>query len=358
MAEEKDNDDKTEEASPERREEFRERGDIATSREITSVFILAAITIFFSIYLQYFTDDILRYMAGMFQSFRPRDYSIEYFIQVMKEMWLKCISLILPFFLVTTAAAMGITFFQTRMNWSWKKLEPNFSRMNPISGLTRMVGTQALVELLKGIAKMLAVGLVAYLILRSEWKVVPGLLTYPMARIWSYWGEITKQLFLSVAGLLLLIGGLDYLYNFISLERKMRMTKQEVKEEYKKRELDPHVKGKIKQMQRDIAMAKAVKAVGSATVVVTNPEHFAVALQYELGMQAPIVLAKGKDFLAQRMKEVAKDKDIPIVENKPLARTLYKMVEVGQQIPESLYKAVSEVIRYVFLLKGKPLTRR
>jgi flagellar biosynthesis protein FlhB len=166
------------------------------------------------------------------------------------------------------------------------------------------------------------------------------------------------MLFLSVAALLLLVGGLDFIYNYVQLERQMKMTKEEVKEEFKKREVDPQVKSKMKRMQRDMSNAKTVQAVTQATVVITNPEHFAVALQYELGMRAPTVLAKGQDHLAQAMKEAAREHEIPIVENKPLARTLYKMVEVGQEIPESLYRAVSEVIRYVFLLKGKPLSKQ
>ncbi|MFW7381831.1 MAG: EscU/YscU/HrcU family type III secretion system export apparatus switch protein [Oligoflexus sp.] len=357
MAEDKENLDRTEEASPERREEFRERGEIAVSKEITSVFILAAATLFFAFYLRYFVADLMRYMTIVFQNLGSHDYTIHYFEAVMKEMWFKSLLLVGPFFVVTAVVATAVTFFQTRINWSWKKMEPNFGRMNPLKGVVRMVSAQALMELFKSIAKMLAVSLMTFLILRSEWHVVPGLLSYSVPRILKYWGEITNLLFLSVAGLLLLVGGLDYLFNFVTLERRMKMTKQEVKEEFKKREVDPHVKSKIKQMQREIAMSKAVQAVSKATVVITNPEHYAIAIQYELGMQAPIVLAKGTDFLAQRMKEVAKEKDVPIVENKPLARTLYKMVKEGQQIPESLYRAVSEVIRYVFLLKGKPLTR-
>src|SRR5262249_8882450 len=128
--------------------------------------------------------------------------------------------------------------------------------------------------------------------------------------------------------------------------------------EYKKRELDPHVKARIKRMQREISNAKTISATRTATAVITNPTHFAVAISYELGMNAPIVVAKGRDLLAQEMKKIAKETDIPIIENKPLARTLYKICKVGQEIPESLYKAVSEVIRYVFLLKGKKLSRK
>ena len=220
-----------------------------------------------------------------------------------------------------------------------------------------MFSGQAVVELLKGIGKMGSVGVVSYLILYSEWTKVPGLMQYSIEKTWVYWADITKMLFWAVSGMLLLVAGFDYIYNFVTLEKKLKMTKQEVKEEFKKREVDPHVKAKIKRMQRDIAMSKAIQSTQEATAVITNPTHFAIAIKYELGMKAPIVIAKGKDMIAKRMKEVAKEYDVPIVENKPLARTLYKLVKEGQEIPESLYKAVSEIIRYVFLMKGKKLSR-
>lgn len=358
MAEEdNENQDRTEEATPERREEFRERGDIANSKEITSVFLLASITGFGLLYAGYFIESLLRYMSHVFENLSYQDFTEEFAARTIADMWITILKAITPFFAVTTIVALFITFFQTRLNWSWKKLQPNFGVLNPLKGLVRMVGPNALMELFKGIAKMLAVGLVSFLILRSEWMVVPGLLTYSLPRIWSYWADITQSLFIAVASLLVLVAGLDYLYAFISLERKMKMTKKEVKEEFKKREVDPQVKNKMKQMQREFSMAKTIQAMSDATVIVTNPEHFAVALKYELGMFAPVVIAKGKDFVAQKMKEVAREKDIPIVENKPLARTLFKLVEVGEIIPESLFRAVSEVIRYVFLLKGRSLSR-
>ena len=173
-----------------------------------------------------------------------------------------------------------------------------------------------------------------------------------MEKAWGYWGEITRNLFWAVSALLLVIGAGDYSYNLFTLEKKMKMTKQEAKEEQKKYEGDPHVKARIKRMQREMVMSKMVKATRDATVLVTNPTHYAVALKYELGMRAPVVVAKGIDFNALRLREVAAEADVPIVENKPLARTLYKIGDVGEEIPAALYQAVSEVVKYVFKLKG------
>ncbi len=349
--------DRTEEATPERREEFRERGQVAVSKEITSVFVLAAVTVFLYFYTRVFVENFLEYMTFTFENL-DQVKTLTNLRNHLSQVWYQLLWLIAPFFLVSATTALFFTLIQTRFNFSWKKLAPNFKQLNPLSGLQRMVNTQAAMELLKSIGKMSIVGVVSYLILRSEWVKVPGLMLYSIEETWFYWGKITYQLFLAVAALMVLVGALDFIYNFTRLETQMKMTKQEVKEEFKKREVDPQVKAKIKRMQRDMAMAKAIQAVPKATVVITNPEHFAIALFYELGMGAPIVVAKGQDFLAQRMKEIAYENDVPIIENKPLARTLYKMVEVGQEIPEALYRAVSEVIRYVFLMKGRPISRR
>lgn len=358
MAESEDGQDKSEEATPERREEFREKGQIALSKEVSSVFVLAAVIGLFLWYIDFLVYRIEHFMIAHFQhldtSLLTEKTIGRYFISIGREL----IIMISPVFVATTVASVFVTFLQTQFNWSWKKLEPDFSRMNPLKGLQKLLGMEAVVELLKSVGKTLIVGGVAYAVLHGEWIKVPGLLKMPYTQSFGYWALITKQMIWAVLGLLLFLAAADFLYHFLTMEKQMKMTMQEVKEEYKKRELDPHVKGKMKRMQREMSMAKTVQATRSATVVITNPSHFAVALKYELGMSAPTIVAKGQDFIAKQMKEAAKEADIPIIENKPLARTLFKMCKVGQEIPESLYKAVSEVIRYVFLLKGRKLNRR
>jgi flagellar biosynthetic protein FlhB len=182
-------------------------------------------------------------------------------------------------------------------------------------------------------------------------------MNYTVPAAWAYWAEITKSLFWAVAGLMLLVAGIDYLYNFISFERRIKMTKQEVKDEFKRREVDPHLKARMRRMQRDMVMRRTLEKTKEATVLITNPTHFSIALKYELGMGAPILLAKGIDFLALEMRKVAKENKIPIIENRPLARELYATVEEGEEIPDKLYKVVAEIIRYVFKLKNKPMVR-
>ncbi|MGE0171787.1 MAG: flagellar biosynthesis protein FlhB [Oligoflexales bacterium] len=351
-----DNADRSEEATPERRDEFRERGQIAFSRELTSVFALMAAVVFLSSYAGTYFNTLKHSLRNGFQNFYKISINTpEDLIHFTQNAAFDLLRMIAPVCLVVAAVASFTTLLQTQFNWSWEKLKPDFSKLNPIAGLANMFNTQALVNLLKGIGKMAAVTIVAYLILYSEWIKMPSLINYSSERAWAYWADITKNLFYGVSALLFVIAGGDYLFNFLTFEKQMKMTKQEVKEEYKRREVDPHVKAKIKKMQKDFSFAKVVKATAKATVIVTNPTHFAVALQYEMGMAAPVVVAKGQDFLALEMRRIANENSIPIVENPPLARTLFKLVDIGGLIPESLYKAVSEVIKYVFKLKGMSL---
>lgn len=349
--------DKTEEATPERREEFRERGQVVVSRELSSTFVLAAAAIFTSLITPTLMNDLSRLLTTNFEQITTKRIDEANFLPFIWTIWKDSLFVILPFFAVTFLVSSGTTFAQTRLNWSWQRLKPDFSRLDPLAGLKRMVSLQAVVELCKSLAKMATVGLVTWLILRGEWVKVPELMSYPMLSTWKYWGQITEQLFWAVAGLLLLVAGADYFYNWITHERQIKMTKQEVKEEYKRRESDPMVKARLRRMQRDLLTRKTLKKTKEATVLVTNPTHFSIALKYELGMPAPIVIAKGVDFLALRMREVAKEEKIPIIENRPLARELYATVKEGQEIPDRLYKVVAEIIRYVFKLKGRSLSR-
>ena len=350
--------DRTEEATPERRDEFRERGQVVMSRELTSVFVLVACVIMLGAGTPAYLKALSKLMVASFESLATRRIDASNIIAFSNDNWLMLLKLIVPFFLVTSAVAISLTLAQTRLNWSWERLTPDFSRLEPFSGIARIFTFQTVLELLKSIAKMVAVATVAYLILRSEWVRVPELMNYPMNSTWIYWGGITKMLFWSVAGFLLIIAGIDYLWNFFSIERKMRMTKQEVKEDFKRREVDQNVKAKMRRMQRDFAARKTIAVTKTATVLITNPTHYAIALRYEMGDRAPILVAKGIDFLALNMREAAKESQIPIIENRPLARELYATVKEGEEIPDKFYKTVAEIIRYVFRLKGRSIPKK
>lgn len=353
MADEAGADDKTEEATPERREEFRERGQLVVSKDLTSVLILGASIIVFSMFTPLLVKTLERVLVTRFENMATLRVNQENIIEFAVAAWKDMLIIIIPIMMVPFIISTAATFAQTRLNWSWQRVKPDFSRLNILEGLKRVANVAAFVEVGKSVAKMLVVGTVTYLILFSEWVKVPELMNYPIISTWSYWGGITKQLFWAVAGLLMLVAGFDYFYSFMSSERRMRMTKQEVKEEYKKREVDPHVKNRMRRMQREAAQKKVVEKTKTATVLITNPTHYSIALRYEIGDAAPTVVAKGIDFLALKMREVAKEEKIPIIENRPLARALYAQVEEGEIIPDKFYKAVAEIIRYVFKLKGR-----
>ncbi|MCX6108754.1 MAG: EscU/YscU/HrcU family type III secretion system export apparatus switch protein [Proteobacteria bacterium] len=348
-------DDRTEDATAERREDFRDRGQIALSKEFTSVAILSSCVVAFTSGAPGFLKHLQRLFITHFEQIAVVRIDTNNIMSFLGDTWVDILKLCLPIFLVTMVAASVVTLAQTRLSWSWERVAPDFSRLEPFSGIVRMFSTQAWVEVLKSFAKLCAVATVAYLILRSEWIKVPELMAYPMRSTWVYWGGITKLLFWSVAGFLLIISGVDYFWNFVSLEKQMRMTKQEVKEDFKNREGDQRTKGKMRNMMRELGSKKIVAKTKTATVLITNPTHYSIALRYNPGDKVPILVAKGMDFIALRMREIARDEKIPIVENVPLARELYATVKEGQEIPDTLYKVVAEIIRYVFALKGKKI---
>lgn len=351
-------DDRTEEATQERREDFRERGQIAVSREVTAVFILLACTAV--LYYGGFAGfkSLAELMIESFQGARSFRVSPKNIVPYLGNMWSAGLKVALPVCLAAASIATLVTLIQTQFNWSWQRLAPNFQKMNPISGMARLVGLDSAAELTKSTAKMTAIALVAFAVIRNELQTAPGLMMTPITTTWSHWAQVTSRMAWAVGGIMAFIAAADFLYNWFRLEQQMKMTKQEVKEEVKRRETDPLLKGRQKRMQREIANRKVVEKTKKATVLITNPTHYSIALQYEIGMPAPIVLAKGVDHLALKMREVAKDNDIPIVENRPLARAIYAEVDEDQEIPEAMYKAVSEIIRYVFKLKGKSTKKR
>lgn len=359
MAEnETDQEDKTEDASAERREEFREQGNVANSHDLSQVAGLAAVALFITWYSPQIIKTSERLFVKNFQATETFRVSEKNIINYLGQTWIDILYMIIPVFFVAAVATSLATLLQTQFNWSWKKLEPNWEKLNPFPGIARLVSKDTIVGIIKTIAKLGAVSIIAWLVLAGEWKHVPSLLNANFIRTWSYWTDITIQMMWGVIGLMLFVGAGDFIYNFVGLENKMKMSKEEVKEEVKQRETDPHVKAKLRRMAREIATRKAVENTKRATVVITNPTHYSIAIQYEVGMPAPVVLAKGVDFLALKMREIAKEADIPIVENKPLARAIYAAVKEGDEIPVNMYQAVSEIIKFVFKLKGIKVNKK
>ncbi|MEE9240565.1 MAG: EscU/YscU/HrcU family type III secretion system export apparatus switch protein, partial [bacterium] len=225
---------------------------------------------------------------------------------------------------------------------------------NPLEGAKRLVGKQGWMDLFKSIAKIILVGLVGYITILDAWVYLPHFSQMGASAFLGEFMDIGLKIAIRCATVLVFIAGIDYAFQRYSYEQSIKMTKDEVKQEYKQREGDPLVKSRVRQVQREISRKRMMSSVPKADVVITNPIHFAVAIQYDREkMEAPILVAKGRGFIAQKVREIAKEHDIPVVENKPLARGLYKAVQVGQVIPEEFYKTVAEVLAYVYALKNK-----
>lgn len=358
MADETGNEDRTEDATPERREEFRERGQVAFSRDLASVISMACLIYVMFYWWKFAPKLVIEFTKKFWSSENNIRPSLENIGGLLSDASFIFLKITVPLFVVIGISYGFVVVGQTRFNFSWEKINFDAAKLNPISGFVKIFSMQSVVELLKSIGKLLVVGSVAYLVLVSEWKRIPVLMHLPFGVSWKYWGLITKDLFTAVIWLLLAISLFDYFYQYMTLEKQLKMTKEEVKQEYKQREVDPHVRNKIRRMQRENVSRNKVARTRKATVLVTNPTHYSIALKYEIGINAPILLAKGEDETALRMRLVAKEENIPIVENKKLARALYSQVEEGEEIPSKFYAAVAEVIRYVYRLTGKKIPQK
>ncbi|MDX1778625.1 MAG: EscU/YscU/HrcU family type III secretion system export apparatus switch protein, partial [Thermodesulfobacteriota bacterium] len=233
-------------------------------------------------------------------------------------------------------------------------IAPKFSKLDPLKGFARMFSKQALVELIKSIFKVIIVGCVTYFTVKGELEEIVPLMDKEIWSVMSYIGSVCFKILLRTSWVLIVLAIVDYVFQKWDFKQEAKMTKQEVKDEFKQREGDPLIKSRVRQAQREMAKKRMMEAVPKADVVITNPVHLAIALEYNTqNMSAPQLTAKGSRLVAERIKAIAQEHNIPIVENKPLAQALFKGVEIGQEIPTVFYKAVAEVLSYVYRLKNK-----
>jgi len=262
----------------------------------------------------------------------------------------------MPMFAVALIVGLVVNIVQVGWMVTTKPLKPKFSKLNPIKGFKKIISLTSLVNLVKSILKLLIIGTVVYSIIRNMMdNLLPHLLWMEAWESVLALGNVVINMGLAVGALMLFVAALDTAYTRWKHEKDLKMTKQEVKQEWKNQEGDPQVKGKIKQKMREASMRRMMQNVPQADVIITNPTHYAVALKYDLlgALTAPILVAKGVDYTAKRIRELGIEHDIHIVENPPLARAIYAQVEVDKEIPEELYVAVAEIMAYVFQLKGK-----
>lgn len=343
---------KTEQATPKRKEDAREKGQVAKSREVSSAAILISALIYFWFGATSLMDHFMALMKRYLMSTVTTTVSTDTVSSLMAGVVYDIFSLLLPMFLVAMVTAFLVNLLQAGFVFSFEPLSPKWSKIDPIKGLKRLFSLHAVVELLKNVLKILIIGLSLWLTMDAEWAVLPRLVSYRIPEIVAYVGKVSFKIVLSTCWILVVLAVLDFLYQRWEHNRSLKMTKQEVKEEYKQLEGDPLVKGRIRRIQREWARKRMMAAVPKADVVITNPTHYAIAIRYEQEtMAAPLVLAKGADYLAEKIKEIARIHHVPIIENKEVAQLLFKLTDVEEMIPETLYRAVAEILAYVYRIR-------
>jgi flagellar biosynthesis protein FlhB len=356
--EDQDESSKTEDPSQKKLEEARKRGQVAQSKEMSAWLMLLAATLVMTLS----APGMFSGLQDLFKTYLEQSAQIAYAPgavgRIMGETFSQVIIfLIVPFALLTVASFFG-PFAQVGFVISPEVLKPDFSKISIIKGFARLFSMKAIVEFLKGIVKLVAIGVVAYVLIEPYFGQIEHAINQPLIATLDEMKSLGLRMMVGILVLLFFVAVIDVLYQRWEFTKQMRMTKQEVKDEYKQTEGDPYIKGKLKQLRMEKARQRMMAAVPKADVVITNPTHFAVALKYDDGMDAPQVIAKGVDEVALRIREVAKEHKVEIVENPPLARSLYDLVEIDQSIPQELFKAVAEVISYVYKKQGKLKPRK
>jgi len=346
--------DKTEKATSKKRREAREKGQVAKSREIPSVAVL--LTGLSTLYLfgSFMYSHIRSLMQESFSMIARPSLGMTDFLVLNYDMVQRFIIIMAPVMIAVFLMAILTNVAQVGWLFTWEPLIPKPSKVSPIKGIGRLFSKHALVELFKSIAKLTLVGFVVYWTVKGEMARVVSLGDMEVSSIALYILRVILKIFLRVSIAMIFLAALDYAFQKWQFEQKLKMTKQEVKEELKQNEGDPLIKSRIRRVQQEMARRRMMQEVPKADVIVTNPVHLALALRYDSGvMNAPQVVAKGAGPLAEKIKALAKEHHIPIVEDKELARKLYEVVEIGGEIPSAFYHAVAEVLSYVYRIKGK-----
>jgi flagellar biosynthetic protein FlhB len=350
MADEDDTE-KSEDPTQKRLDDALERGDVAKSQEVNTWFVIAGATLVLSSFSGSIGGSIQMPLRNLIaNSWQIRTDGPGLLALAQKLEYILVAALGVPFLLLILAAIAG-NIVQHRFVWSAESLKPKFSKISPLSGAKRIFGKQAAANFAKGLFKVIALGAVMVAILWPERSRLDSMMRFDPDALLGVTRTLTLQLLGAVVALLALVAIGDYLFQYRQWFERQKKSLREMKEEFKQSEGDPHIKGRIRQLRVARMKKRMMAAVPKASVIITNPTHYSVALSYERGMSAPICVAKGMDNIALKIREIAREHDIPIVENVPLARALYATVEVDDEIPVEHYHAVAEIIGYVMGLK-------
>lgn len=351
---------KTEPASAKKLSDARKDGQVAKSKELGNGLLI--LSLFIS--LKMFIGSVGNAMLGLFPAFYLRipemvkmpnsKVSVKNMTSILFATLTQTLLIVAPFFIVAVLVSFLGDYIQVKWKPTTKPLKPKFSNMNPIKGMKRIFSSKSMIELLRSVIKIGLIGYIVYDTLIDQVNAILSLYDISLMQGIGLIGDIIINLGIKVSVFYMVLAAADYAYEKWKFSEDMKMTKQEVKDEFKNAEGNPEIKGKIRAKMREVSRRRMMKSIPTADVIITNPTHFAVAIKYDPDVSdAPLVVAKGQDYLAQRIKEIGKENHVEIIENKPLARMLYANVEVGEMVPPELYQAVAEILAMVYRMQGK-----
>lgn len=345
---------KSEEPTAKRLQDARDKGNVPKSQDLTTAITLILVTIFIYFMLDEFysaVHDMFLKASQMYEVPTMTNKDFWHYYSTLVGYWYV---MMLPLFFVVVVVTLSAQLLQIGMHFSTESLMPDLNKFNPINGFKKIFGKEAWVELARSIVKLMILSYFPYSLFIEEYPTITHLYHFTLAAALEYMSWLIVKLILQIGFVMIIYGIIDYIWSVHRHIEQNKMSKQEVKEERKQQEGDMQVKAKIRQKQRELAQRQMMSEVPKADVIVTNPTHFAVALKYDRSVaDSPIVVAKGRNLIAQKIKEIAREANVPIIEDKPTARALFFNVELDQEIPENLYQAVATILARAFKIKGK-----
>lgn len=345
---------KTQAPTPRRRREAREKGQVAKSTDLSPAVVLLATVFFISFLPGFFYRNIVELIKTYFEAIANPTIGMDNMPSFFLMLISKYMIIMTPIFTFTMLAAIVTNYIQVGFLFTAHPIKPDINRINPVNGFKRIFSRKAFVELLKSFFKVIIVGYIAYLVVSKSYPMLLSMSDMDTTGVLFVIGSVVYELAVKVGLALLALAILDYIYQRFDFEQTLRMTRREVREEYKQQEGDPLLKSRIRQRQRQLAMRRMMEEVPTADVVITNPTHLAIVLKYDRSkMTAPKIVAKGERLIALKIKKIAEENFIPVIEDKPLAQALYKTGELGLEIPIELYQAVAEILALVYKLRNR-----
>lgn len=345
---------KTEKATPKKRSESRKKGQVAKSADFPSSLILLFTFAGFAMFGGFYKQRIMNMFDDIFENWLLMELTSENVFNLFDTLVTEMLIFLLPIFSIAILVGIIGNVAQFGFLLTGEPLKMKLSKLNPLQGLKQIFSMRSIVEMLKSLLKLLIIGVLVYQTIASDWSRLLSLSDLSVEQIFAFAAGLTVSMGIKIGAALVILAFADYLYQKYEQEKSMKMSKQDIKDEHKKSEGDPLVKGRIREKQRRMAIQRMMQQIPNADVVITNPTHFAIALKYDSSnMEAPVIIAKGMDHVALRIREIAKEHGVITMENKPLARALYERAEIGDAIPADLFQAVAEVLAYVYKLKGR-----